>query len=69
MNLPKLYNLESGSANILVAMGAVKWLLVSIFGMLAAGFVILYRKGNPIRSADDGASTAGEASKNARGRG
>jgi hypothetical protein len=69
MNLPKLYNLESGSANILVAMGAVKWLLVSIFGMLAAGFVILYRKGNPLQSADDGATTAGKASKNARGRG
>ena len=46
MDLPKLYGLANGSADILTTMSAVKWLLLSILGMLATGFVLLYRKGN-----------------------
>jgi hypothetical protein len=70
MNLPKLYGLASGSANIVTAMLAVKWVLLSVIGMLAAGFVILYRRGNPLESAQAGDSTpATKAPKNARGRG
>lgn len=67
MNLPKLYGLASGSVNAITAMIAVKWVLLSVLGMLAAGFVILYRKGNPLQSAEP--EPAPKASKNARGRG
>ncbi|HKD07946.1 MAG TPA: carboxypeptidase-like regulatory domain-containing protein [Bryobacteraceae bacterium] len=61
MNLPKLYNLTNGSADIITTMLAVKWVLLSVLGMLAVGFTLLYRKGNPI-DADQ------KASKNAGGR-
>jgi hypothetical protein len=66
MNLPKLYGLVSGGADIVTAMLAVKWVLLSVIGMLAAGFVILYRKGNPLESESPPAT---KASKHARGRG
>ena len=66
MNLPKLYGLASGSSNIIAAMIAVKWVLLSVIGMLAAGFVILYRKGNPLQTIENADP---KASKNARGRG
>jgi subtilisin family serine protease len=46
MDLPKLYGLANGSADILTTIGAVKWLMLSILGMLATGFILLYRKGN-----------------------
>ncbi|MDE3196423.1 MAG: carboxypeptidase regulatory-like domain-containing protein [Acidobacteriota bacterium] len=46
MDLPKLYGLANGSADLMTTLGAVKWLLLSILGMLAMGFVLLYRKGN-----------------------
>ena len=46
MDLPKLYGLANGSADIMTTMSAVKWLLLSILGMLATGFILLYRKGN-----------------------
>jgi hypothetical protein len=75
MALPKLYGLASGSADAIAEMLAVKWILLSVLGMLAAGFVILYRKGNPLQTAEDNASpTVAKASlktekPNARGRG
>jgi hypothetical protein len=70
MNLPKLYGLASGSADAITEMLAVKWILLSVLGMLAAGFVILYRKGNPIHTAEESdLSPATKASKHARGRG
>lgn len=79
MNLPKLYGLVNGSADILTSIDAVKWVLLSVFGMLAAGFVILYRKGNPLQTAEPVAkmgepvAKAGDPGarsiKNARGRG
>ena len=69
MNLPKLYGMVSGGSDIIAAMIAVKWVLLSVIGMLAAGFVILYRKGNPIQTADAETQPAPKAAKNARGRG
>lgn len=72
MNLPKLYGMASGASDIVTAMLAVKWLLLSVLGMLVLGFVILYRKGNPIQSADpfpSESSQAAKASRHARGRG
>jgi hypothetical protein len=68
MALPKLYGLASGSADAITEMLAVKWVLLSVLGMLAAGFVILYRKGNPLQTAEDSASQKTEK-PNARGRG
>lgn len=69
MNLPKLYGLQLGSADLLTSATAVKWILISVLGMLAAGFVILYRKGNPLQDAspETGAAPAPK-NKNARGR-
>jgi hypothetical protein len=72
MNLPKLYGMASGGADFFTALLAVKWLLLTVLGMLALGFIILYRKGNPIQSAESvepPASQAPKAAKHARGRG
>jgi hypothetical protein len=68
MALPKLYGLASGSADAITEMLAVKWVLLSVLGMLAAGFVILYRKGNPLQTAEDSVPQKTEK-PNARGRG
>jgi hypothetical protein len=68
MNLPKLYGLVSGSADILTSIQAVKWVLLSVLGMLAAGFVILYRKGNPLQTAGNRTASDLKAYKDARGR-
>ncbi len=70
MNLPKLYGMASGAADLVTVILSIKWLLLSVIGMLVVGFVILYRKGNPIPSTEPFTPT-GEAkvSKNARGRG
>jgi hypothetical protein len=68
MNLPKLYGLALGSADLPASVMAVKWILLSVLGMLAAGFVILYRKGNPIQTAALPGQPPAKA-KNARGRG
>jgi len=68
MNLPKLYGLALGSADLPTSMMAVKWILLSVLGMLAAGFVILYRKGNPLQTSSLPNEPA-KATKNARSRG
>jgi hypothetical protein len=74
MNLPKLYGLASGGADMLTAVMAVKWVLLSVIGMLAVGFALLYRKGNPIHTAEAGPAPVTnapvtKAPKNARSRG
>jgi len=63
MNLPKLYGMVLGSADLPTSVMAVKWVLLTVIGMLAAGFVILYRKGNPLQT-----DPVSKAQKNARGR-
>ena len=68
MDLPKLYGLANGSADIYTTVMAVKWVLLSVLGMLATGFVLLYRKGNPIGATPETESVK-KASKSARGRG
>ena len=57
-NLPKIYGLLLGNANMLQSLNAVKWLVITIFGMLALAFAILYRRGDPSNT---------KASKNGRG--
>jgi hypothetical protein len=75
MDLPKLYGLANGSADIFTTVMAVKWVLLSVIGMLATGFVLLYRKGDPMaEAAADGekhpeGDKQKKASKSARGRG
>jgi len=70
MNLPKLYGLVLGSSEILNTMSAVKWLLVSVFSMLAIGFVLLYRKSalTTVSTSSTEETPAKKATKNARGR-
>jgi hypothetical protein len=46
-NLPKLYGLAMGNSDMIESLLAVKWVLGTILGMLALGFILLYRKGNP----------------------
>ena len=48
MNMPKLFGLSVATGEPLEPLNAVKWLLASVLGMLAIGFTLLYRKGNPI---------------------
>jgi hypothetical protein len=50
-NLPKLYGLALGSADLGESVLAVKWILLSVIGMLAVGFALLYRKGDPMAAA------------------
>lgn len=74
MNLPKLYGMASGGADFFTAVLAVKWVMLSVCGMLLLGFIILYRKGNPLPAAEQpGAglvtSAATKVPKNARSRG
>jgi hypothetical protein len=51
-NLPKLYGLMLGNANLGESMLAVKWILATVLGMLALGFALLYRKGDPLAAED-----------------
>jgi hypothetical protein len=60
-NLPKLYGLLGANSSFGQSVGAVKWILLTVFGMLALGFTLLYRKGDPTENT--------KASTNARGRG
>jgi len=62
-NLPKLYGLLSANSSFGESLMAVKWILLTVLGMLALGFALLYRKGNPI------AADTTKASTHARGRG
>jgi hypothetical protein len=62
-NLPKLYGLMLGNANLGESMLAVKWILATVLGMLALGFALLYRKGDPMAAeesekASESAATA-----------
>lgn len=63
-NLPKLYGLLSANSSFGQSVGAVKWILLTVLGMLALGFTLLYRKGNPITTPE-----TTKASTHARGRG
>jgi hypothetical protein len=46
-NMPRLYGLTLATGDPLEPILAVKWILASVLGMLAIGFALLYRKGNP----------------------
>ena len=69
MNMPKLYSLVSGASDFGTQLNAVKYLLGSVLGMLILGFIILYRKGNPIEGDSYSPVQETKASKHARGRG
>ena len=62
-NLPKLYGLLSANSSFGESLMSVKWILLTVLGMLALGFTLLYRKGNPVSAETTKAST------HARGRG
>ena len=68
-NLPKLYGLLSANSSFIQSVSAVKWILATIFGMLALGFVLLYRKGNPLATQQDTENSTKAATTHARGRG
>lgn len=74
-NFPRLYGLLAANANLLDSVLAVKWVLLTILGMLALGFALLYRKGDPLKATGSATSdeaepeTVTKASKHARGRG
>ena len=68
-NLPKLYGLAVGNSSFIQSVSAVKWILLSILGMLAFGFILLYRKGDPVIADQPDDAQTSKASKNARGLG
>jgi hypothetical protein len=69
-NLPKLYGMLTANSSLAQSVLAVKWILLTVLGMLALGFTLLYRKGNPVASLDRGPEAAAtKASTHARGRG
>ena len=51
-NMPKLYGLTLATGDPIGPILAVKWILASVLGMLAIGFALLYRKGNPSNERD-----------------
>lgn len=65
-NLPKIYGLLASTSGLLETAGAVKWILLTVLAMLACGFTLLYRKGDPNDAAT--AAESGVKAKNARGR-
>jgi hypothetical protein len=67
-NLPKLYGLLSANSTFGQTLGAVKWVLATVLGMLALGFVLLYRKGDPLNNTQDSPQSS-KAATHARGRG
>jgi hypothetical protein len=62
-NMPKLYGLVIAKGELFSTLLSVKWVLLSVLGMLAVGFAMLYRKGNPA------APTAASGAKHERDRG
>ena len=44
-NMPRLYGLTLATGDPVTPFLAVKWIVISILGMLAIGFALLYRKG------------------------
>jgi hypothetical protein len=46
-NMPQLYGLTLATGDPIAPFLAVKWVVISILGMLAIGFALLYRKGDP----------------------
>jgi hypothetical protein len=73
-NLPKLYGMAVGNASLGESVLAVKWILLTILGMLALGFALLYRKGDPSATRESAESEASvkaatKAPGHARGRG
>jgi hypothetical protein len=46
-NMPQLYGLTLATGDPIAPFLAVKWIVISVLGMLAIGFALLYRKGNP----------------------
>jgi hypothetical protein len=46
-NMPKLFGLAVATGDLWAPVLAVKWILISVLGMLAIGFAMLYRRGNP----------------------
>jgi hypothetical protein len=75
-NLPKLFGLTIADGNLWQSVLSVKWVLLSVLGMLAIGFVLLYRKGSPAEltaaSSNSSSFTGTEtkaSSRHARGRG
>jgi len=62
-NLPKLYGMLSANSSFGESLMAVKWIILTVLGMLALGFTLLYRKGNPL------AAEPSKAPSHARGRG
>lgn len=46
-NMPKLFGLTVAKGDAMVTLLSVKWVLLAVIGMLAVGFAMLYRKGNP----------------------
>ncbi len=49
--MPKLFSQVSGSANILVMLNSVKWILLLAFGVLGLGFILLYHQQEPAERA------------------
>jgi hypothetical protein len=62
-NMPKLYGLAIAKGELIATLLSVKWILLSVLGMLAVGFAMLYRKSNPA------ASPAASGAKHERDRG
>lgn len=63
-NMPKLYGLAIAKGELLSTILSVKWILLSVLGMLAVGFAMLYRKSNPAS-----APAAASGAKHERDRG
>lgn len=57
-NLPKLYALAAGNSDLGQSLLAVKWILATVLAMLALGFALLYRKGNPAAANEKSATHA-----------
>jgi hypothetical protein len=55
--LPQLYNKTSPAGGIVPIFDSVKWILLVVFAMLAAGFAYLYRRSAPSISTSDSAAT------------